>query len=101
MAKRLNYQTDQLDDEAISDSRSLPDELVQQLEHQAILEEGMAQLDTRCRQLLTALFLEADELSYRRMAAVLGLKPNSVGSMRTRCLKKLANILRKMGYARD
>lgn len=101
MAKRLNYQTDLLRDESISDHRSLPDELVQQLEHQAILEKGMDQLDARCRQLLTALFLEEDEVSYRRMASVLGLKPNSVGSMRIRCLRKLANILRKMGYTRD
>lgn len=101
MTKRLNYQADLLHDESVSDHRSLPDELVQQLEHQAILEKGMEQLDARCRQLLTALFLEEDELSYRRMASVMGLKPNSVGSMRTRCLKKLAKILKNMGYARD
>lgn len=101
MAQRLNYQTDLVDHESISDHRSLPDELVQQLEHQAILEKGMEQLDERCRQLLTALFLEEDELSYSRMASVLGLKPNSIGSMRTRCLKKLENILKNMGYARD
>lgn len=101
MAQRLKYQPDLHRDESISDHRSLPDELVQQLEHQAILEKGMEQLDARCRQLLTALFLEEDELSYRRMASVLGLKPNSVGSMRTRCLKKLEIILRQMGYTRD
>jgi len=101
MALRLNYQSELPDDENISDRRSLPDELVQQLEHQAILEKGLEQLDIRCRRLLTALFLEGDEVSYRRMAAVLGLKPNSVGSMRTRCLKKLENILKKMGYSGD
>jgi RNA polymerase sigma factor (sigma-70 family) len=79
----------------------LPDELVLQLEHQVILEKAMDQLDPRCRQLLTALFLEGDEVSYRRLASTLGLKPNSVGSMRTRCLKKLENILKKMGYTGD
>ena len=101
MAQRMTHRTEMSESDAVRDSRDLPDELIQQLEHQAILEKGMEQLDARCRQLLTALFLEGDEVSYRRMASVLGLKPNSVGSMRTRCLKKLENILRKMGYARD
>jgi RNA polymerase sigma factor (sigma-70 family) len=101
MAQRLNHRAELSEVETGADNLSLPDELVQQLEHKAILEKGMEQLDTRCRQLLTALFLEKDEVSYSRMASVLGLKPNSVGSMRTRCLKKLENILKKMGYTRD
>jgi RNA polymerase sigma factor (sigma-70 family) len=101
LAQRMSPRTDLAGSDAGLDSQSLPDELVQRLEHQAILEKGMEQLDARCRQLLTALFLAGDEVSYRRMASVLGLKPNSVGSMRTRCLKKLENILKKMGYSGD
>ena len=101
MAKRKNLQSELTESDTWIDNQLMPDELVQQFEHQAILEKGMEQLDTRCRQLLTALFLENNEVSYRRMSSVLGLKPNSVGSMRTRCLKKLENILRKMGYTKD
>jgi RNA polymerase sigma factor (sigma-70 family) len=101
LSQRMSHRTELTESNAGQDSRSLPDELVLQLEHQVILEKAMEQLDPRCRQLLTALFLEGDEVSYRRLASVLGLKPNSVGSMRTRCLKKLENILKKMGYTED
>jgi RNA polymerase sigma factor (sigma-70 family) len=101
MAQRLSHQTEFAECDFGVDNRSLPDELVQQLEHHAILENGMEQLDDRCRELLTALFLDGDEVSYRRLASVMGLKPNSVGSMRTRCLKKLEVILRNMGYSGD
>ncbi len=101
MARRKSHRAESSESDGGIDSRSLPDEIAQQLENQSLLENGMEQLDDRCRQLLTALFLEGDDVSYSRLASVMGLKPNSVGSMRTRCLKKLENILRKMGYTGD
>lgn len=101
LAQRMSHHNELTESDARVDTRNLPDELVQQLEHQVILEKAMAQLDPRCRHLLSELFLKGDEISYRRLASVMGLRPNSVGSMRTRCLKKLENILRKMGYSED
>jgi RNA polymerase sigma factor (sigma-70 family) len=101
IAKRMNYARQASESGPAAVSPVLPDEAVQQLEQQAILEHAMAQLDARCRHLLKALFLDGHDVSYRRLASVMGLKPNSVGSMRARCLKKLQRILKKMGFGRD
>lgn len=101
MAERLNYNSEADAAELSVDPAILPDEVVQQLEHQAILNRAMELLDPRCRQLIAALYLDGEDISYRKLAARLGLAPNSVGSLRGRCLKKLQKIIEKMGYGAD
>jgi RNA polymerase sigma factor (sigma-70 family) len=82
-------------------NRPLPDEEVLALERQAILDAALEQLDPRCRTVLTALFLSPDNKSYGDIARSLGLATNTLGPLRSRCLKKLQAILEKMGYALD
>jgi RNA polymerase sigma factor (sigma-70 family) len=79
----------------------LPDESVMQLEHQAILDYALKQLDPRCRKLLEALFYSPHRHSYKDIAKALNVLPNSLGPLRIRCLKKLREILQKVGYSRD
>lgn len=81
--------------------RPLPDEEVLALERQAILESALLQLDPRCRKVLTALFFSPGSNSYGDIARSLGLATNTLGPLRSRCLKKLHAILKKMGYDLD
>jgi RNA polymerase sigma factor (sigma-70 family) len=62
------------------------------------LPRAMEQLDPRCRKLLLALFLSDQEPTYRELALELDVDPNTIGPMRSRCLKRLEKILTKMGW---
>ena len=88
-------------DDHFEDTATLPDEAVIQLERQVILEEALRQLEPRCGHVLKALFFSAAEKSYREIARELGVSPNTLGPLRTRCLKKFKDILKKMGYLAD
>lgn len=85
----------------LSDTGELPDEIVTQLENEAILDCALKQLDPRCRRLLHELFYRSGELSYRDIAKSLNILPNSLGPLRSRCLVKLKKNLENMGYELD
>ena len=72
-----------------------------ELESQAVLEAAVAQLDGRCKKLVTWLFLSPRQISYSDISHRLGVKPNSLGPLRSRCLKKLRKILKDMGFDTD
>jgi RNA polymerase sigma factor (sigma-70 family) len=76
----------------------LPDEHIIQIQRNAQLELALEQLDERCRRLLTAIFFSPANESYRDVAQTLKVAVNSMGPMRSRCLKKLKQILSDMGY---
>ena len=84
-----------------ADTAELPDETVTQLEYQAVLEYALKQLDPRCRRLLTELYLAPQTPSYKDIAKSINILPNSIGPLRSRCLLKLKEILKKMGYETD
>ncbi len=86
-------------DDHFEDTATLPDEAVIQLERQVILEQALRQLEPRCGHILEALFFSPAEKSYREIARELGVSPNTLGPLRMRCLKKLKDILKKMGYS--
>ncbi len=79
----------------------LPDELVSEIEQQALLEIALSQLDPRCRRLLDALYLAPQPLSYQEIARDLRIKPNSLGPLRSRCLQRLKKILENLGWQVD
>ena len=78
-----------------------PDEELLRLERQDILHHAIGQLDERCRLVLLALFLSPDNLSYREIAKTLKISPNTMGPLRSKCLKRLKKILDKIGYWED
>jgi RNA polymerase sigma factor (sigma-70 family) len=79
----------------------LPDEEMAALERQAILEIALDRLDGRCAELLRALFFAPEAKSYREIAKGLGIAPNTLGPLRSRCLERLRKVLEELGYETD
>jgi RNA polymerase sigma factor (sigma-70 family) len=93
-----------LDDEAsgvseLPSDEPLPDEILQTLEEQHLLRQGLAMMDERCKTLLRYLFYEKEEWSYEQISHELGMPVPSIGPTRKRCLDKLKRILKKMGLS--
>lgn len=59
----------------------------------AWLAQGLAALDPACRQLLTALYLDAGERSYSAVAARIGKAVGTIGPARSRCLHRLRSLM--------
>lgn len=85
-----NIQTDQ--------AEILPDSEIEQLEWRAAIERAIRQLDPRCRRIIHNLFFSSEGTTYQKMARELGISANAFGPLRSRCLKRLQKILKKMGY---
>jgi RNA polymerase sigma factor (sigma-70 family) len=79
--------------DGLADQGELPDELVQRLEAQRRLYLALESLDSRCRELLTMLYLQADSSTYAEIAAALGMREGAVGPTRARCLQKLRRLM--------
>jgi RNA polymerase sigma factor (sigma-70 family) len=71
----------------------LADEQRQTLQQQQIVREGVETLPARCRELITMLFYQKDELSYSDIASRMKMPVASVGPTRARCLEKLKKLL--------
>jgi RNA polymerase sigma factor (sigma-70 family) len=80
------------------DGRNLPDEELLHLEEQHTVRLAVAQLDERCRQLLTLLFYRAAPAPYAEVAVAVGMSEGSIGPIRARCLQKLRRILVSAGF---
>lgn len=76
----------------------LPDEELLRLEEQHTVRLAVAQLDQRCRRLLTLLFYRPDVPPYAEIAAALGMSEGSIGPTRARCLQKLRGLLDSVGF---
>lgn len=87
--------------DSAADRSALPDARLEEQELQTHLEAALRRLNPRCRKLLTSLYLADESGSYRDLARAMNLKPNSLGPLRSRCLKQLADIMKKMGYSAD
>jgi RNA polymerase sigma factor (sigma-70 family) len=75
------------------DAAPLPDEVLMRLEEQHRVRTALAELDERCRKLLTMLFYEPEPPLYAEIAAAIGTTEGSIGPTRARCLKKLMHQL--------
>ena len=62
----------------------------------ARIQTALELLDPRCRNLLARLFLSDDDCSYKELARDLGIAANSLGPIRSRCLKRLRKILENL-----
>jgi RNA polymerase sigma factor (sigma-70 family) len=69
------------------------DTLVFELERDQILQEAIAELSPRCRELIRMLFFEIPAVPYEQVAKNLRLARGSIGFIRMRCLKKLRVLL--------
>jgi RNA polymerase sigma factor (sigma-70 family) len=100
---RAAHPHDDVDDlaERLADLGAPPDEVAVQLEREQLVREGMARLDERCRNLLTALFLDNEAPGYEAIAQRLGMAIGSIGPTRARCFRKLELILVSLGLDRE
>jgi RNA polymerase sigma factor (sigma-70 family) len=73
-------------------------DLIEQVEREQILREAVARLPARCQKMITLLFYQQPQLSYREIAKQLGLATGSIGFIRGRCLKRLQRTLEEWGY---
>lgn len=64
-------------------------------ERRAAVREAVRVLGGRCRDLLAALFLGADQPDYDHVAERLGMPRGSIGPTRARCLAKLLELMRE------
>ena len=79
--------------EKLPDPSALPDEVLMRLEEQHRVRTALADLDERCRKLLTMLFYQPEPPPYAEIAAAIGATEGSIGPTRARCLKKLMQRL--------
>jgi RNA polymerase sigma factor (sigma-70 family) len=79
--------------EQIAATAPLADAEREALEQQQLVREALDALPDRCRNLLTMLFYEKDELSYAEIARRVGMPVPSVGPTRARCLEKMKKLL--------
>ena len=86
---------------ALQPQLELPDDEIHRLEQQVLIEQALGCLDKRCRRLVEQLFFAPDDHSYKEIAKSLGVAPNTLGPLRSRCLNKLRRILHEMGFEED
>jgi RNA polymerase sigma factor (sigma-70 family) len=77
----------------IPDNAPLADAELQKLEQQHQVRAALAQIDERCRKLLTMLFYAPEPPPYSEIAAALGATEGSIGPTRARCLQKMMKLL--------
>lgn len=76
----------------------LPDALIVELEEQHLVRTTMAQLNERCRELLSLLFYAEERPAYSDIANRLQIPEGSIGPTRNRCLQKLRDLLQDVGF---
>ncbi|MFL6213592.1 MAG: RNA polymerase sigma factor [Blastocatellia bacterium] len=79
--------------EQIAATAPLADAEREMLEQQQLVRDALDALPDRCRNLLTMLFYEKDELSYAEIARRMAMPVPSVGPTRARCLEKMKKLL--------
>lgn len=84
---------DELDEEAVQ--TLVPDHHnpIERWELVEWLHSGLMHVGERCRELLLALYFEAEEPSYAEIAQRLGMAEGSIGPTRARCLQRMQEML--------
>jgi RNA polymerase sigma factor (sigma-70 family) len=79
----------------LPDNSPLAEDVLLKLEQQHRLRAAVADLDERCRKLITMLFYRSEVPPYAEIAASLGTSEGSIGPTRARCLEKLLRLTEK------
>lgn len=90
--------TSSLNGQLLSSSVPTMQEIMQGWIHQEALSEGMERMEDRCRRLLYLLFLDPEEPSYEDISTYMEMPLGSIGPTRNRCLRKLRDILKGLGF---
>ena len=77
---------------------AIAESLVQQTRQEQMLREAIASLEEKCRRLVDLLFFETPSRPYAEVAQQLGFAVGTIGSARQRCIEKLRDKLRDLGF---
>ncbi len=75
-----------------------PEQVYEQAQRRQSLLEAMRELKEKDFRLLSALFLDQEEPSYKEIAAALKMPVSSIGPLRAKALQKLCRILKKKKF---
>lgn len=78
----------------LKDAAPLQDEMLIELEQQHLIRRALAELEEKCRKILSLLYLREPAASYAEVGKAIGVGETSISPLRSRCLKKLEKILR-------
>jgi RNA polymerase sigma factor (sigma-70 family) len=79
----------------LPDKSPLADDILVEFEQQHLIRTALNNLEERCQKILSMIYLRDSAASYAEVAAEIGVGETSISPLRSRCLKKLADILRK------
>lgn len=77
----------------MDDGDHSPEETVERYRRQSMLRDAVARLGERCRQLLQLLYYDVEVPTYNEIADRMEMPVGSIGPVRSRCLKKLREML--------
>lgn len=97
--RKQRQKLESLEDSEFEVTPKVPEQTVwlKELEEQQIVREAMQQVPPRCRELIRMLFFEDPPRPYDEVAKALGLATGSIGFIRGRCLKQMAQKLEELG----
>lgn len=81
-----------------ANSPTTPEQIYERSKRSELLMKAISQLPQRDYDLIRALFLNIQELSYSEISKKLGIPVSSIGPTRARSLAKLRTILKKKGF---
>jgi len=79
----------------LPDASPLADAVLIELEEQHLIRMALNELETRCRKILSMIYLQDATATYAEVAREIGVGETSISPLRARCLKKLAKVLCK------
>lgn len=77
----------------LADQSPLADTLLLELEEQHLIRTALAKMEERCRQILSMIYMRDTAASYADVALAIGVGETSISPLRSRCLKKLKDLL--------
>jgi len=80
---------------SLPDKSPLADDALIELEQQHLIRTALKELEERCQKILSMIYLRDSAASYAEVAKAIGVGETSISPLRSRCLKKLGNILTK------
>lgn len=80
---------------SLPDKSPLADDALIELEQQHLIRTALKELEERCQKILSMIYLRDAAASYAEVAKAIGVGETSISPLRSRCLKKLGNILTK------
>lgn len=77
----------------IRDQTRLADDILIELEEQHLIRTALLELEERCQQILSMIYLRDPAATYVEVAEAINVGESSISPLRSRCLKKLERVL--------